>query len=218
MKEIKQFVRNEISIYTAGELPEYIEKHEVDDISKAMWNAMEKRDTDQWKKRMRRNILLVSVLWETGIRVSELVHIRMMDILPQGIRIYGKRKHRTPDEMKKRIGLKDKRERIVPITPYLRQDLINYVFEKKLSSEQRIFPFTTVRVHQLIKQYAKQAGINRNIHAHMFRHGFAVYFLRNGGGLNALQQILGHSTLQSTTVYTKLAPIELQEVVNRIYG
>ena len=217
-ENIVRYKRNEIVNIEGSELPEYVTREEVDKIIVAIERALNKKTTEEGKKRAVRDLLFIRTLWMTGMRVSEITFLRRMDILPTGIRVFGKRKPRTHNEMKEGLSVKKKRERIIPISPLLRQELINYVFEQKMGSEQRIFPITTPRVHQIITKYAEDAGIQRKIHAHMFRHGFAVYFLRQSQSLNALQQMLGHTNLQSTTVYTKLAPIELQKYVNGIYG
>ena len=212
------YKRNEIVRIEGEELPEYITKEEVDRIIGQIEKELNNKTTENGKKKVFRNLLFIQTLWMSGMRASEIVSIKRMDILEGGIKVYGKRKPRTPDEMKKGVEPYKKRKRIIPISAMLRQNLINYVFEEKLGSEQRLFPFTTTRVYQIVTTYAKSAGIQRKIFPHMFRHGFAVYFLRSSQSLNALQQVLGHTNLQSTTIYTKLAPIELQKYIEDVFG
>lgn len=198
-------------------LPEYIRPEEVERIIHAVEVELNAKTTPERQKQTKRHLLAIQTLWMTGIRVSELVQLRSMDIMEGGLRVFGKRKPRTKEEIERGI-VHEKRQRIVPIPVVLRQKLINYVFDEKLGSEQRLFPFTTTRVYQFIDFYAKKAGIQRKIYPHMFRHGFAVHFLETTHSLNALQQVLGHSNLQSTTIYTKLTNEEIQRYMDMTFS
>jgi len=217
-ENIVRYKRSEIVRTEGEELPEYISKEEVDRIITGMEKELNKKTTEEGKKRVLRDLLFIQTLWMTGMRASEVTAMRRMDILESGIRVFGKRKPRTKKEMEKGVELHEKRKRIIQIPAMLRQNLINYVFEEKLGSEQRLFPFTTTRVYQIVTKYAKSAGIQRKIFPHMFRHGFAVYYLRHTHSLNSLQQLLGHTNLQSTTIYLKLDSEEIQKYVEGVFG
>jgi site-specific recombinase XerD len=152
----------------------------------------------------------------TGLRVSEAVTLRPMDIEEGGLRIYGKRKPRTEKEMKINAEAHKKRMRIVQIPLIMRHWLVNFIFEKKLCSEHPIFPFTTTRAYQIIVKYSEKAKIQRKIHPHMFRHGFAVHYLNKTHSINSLQQLLGHTNLKTTSIYLKLTSADIQRMVDSV--
>ena len=218
MTNIEIYKKSEIVRTDGGELPEYITKEEVDRIFLEIERELNEKKTEEGKRKGLRDLLFIRTLWMTGMRASEATLVRPMDIEEGGIRVFGKRKPRKKEEIEKGVKQYKKRERIIPIPVMLRQVLINYTFEQKLGREQRIFPFTTTRVYQIVTEYAKKAGIQRKIFPHMFRHGFAVYYLRHTHSLNSLQQLLGHTNLQSTTIYLKLDNEEIQKYVEGVFG
>lgn len=187
------------------ELPEYITPDEVKRIANEAEKANKKRD---W--------LFIQLLWMTGLRASEAVTLRPMDIEEGGLRIYGKRKPRTEKEIKTNAEPHKKRMRIVQIPPTLRHWLVNFIFDNKLCSEHPIFPFTTTRAYQIILKYSKKAGIQRKIHPHMFRHGFAVHYLNQTHNIQSLQQLLGHTNLKTTSIYLKITSADIQKMVNNV--
>jgi len=204
---LEVYRRNEVVKTAGAELPEFVTEEEV---KRMIYEA--------GKENSERDKLLLETMWATGMRVSEITTIRPIDVQEVGISVFGKRMPRTENEMKEGAIPHEKRMRIIPIPAPLRQKLISYIFRQRIGDEKKIFPITTTRVYQLVALYANKANIQRKIHPHMFRHGFAVYFLRRTHSINALQQILGHTNLQSTTVYTKLDPIELQQYVDMAFG
>ena len=199
--------RRETSIISlsSDELPEYITVDEVKRMADVAETRNKKRD---W--------LFIQTLWMTGLRASEAVTLRPMDIEEVGLRIYGKRKPRTEKEMQKGIEQHKKRMRIVQIPPALKHWLVNYIFDNKLCSEHPIFPFSTTRAYQIIEKYRKDAGIQRRIHPHMFRHGFAVHYLNQTHNIQSLQQLLGHTNLKTTSIYLKITSADIQKMVDGV--
>jgi len=188
-----------------GELPEYISFEEAN----VMINAAIKDNNF-------REEMFLKVLWKTGCRIGEVIDIRVDDIQREGLVIRGKRKPRKHEDIEKGVPLGDKRKRIVHLVPDLRNDLYKYNHETKKERSDKLFPFTTVRGFQLVKEYAKKAGIQRRIFPHMFRHGFAVNFLNNGGTIPALKGILGHSNIEDTMIYLRITSADIARQMDMV--
>ena len=188
-----------------GELPEYITPEEA----RAMIDAAIGENNQ-------REEMLFKVLWMTGCRIGEAVDIRVDDIIREGIVLRGKRKPRSRDDIEKGVPLGEKRKRIVYIPGELRNNLYSYNHETKKARNDKLFPYTTVRGFQLVKEYAKKANIQRTIFPHMFRHGYAVNFLNNGGTIPALKEILGHSLIEDTMIYLRITSEDIARQINRV--
>ncbi len=147
-----------------------------------------------------RDKAMLEVLYATGIRVSELINLTLNDVNIQvGI-----------------LHLNSKKsERIIPMYPEAIKSLLNYCTKVRdvvvLDPEQDVL-FTNMNGNKLtrqgfwkiIKQYAKQAGIEKDITPHTLRHSFAAHLLQNGAPLKEIQEILGHSDISSTQVYAHM--------------
>jgi len=147
-----------------------------------------------------RNQTLFMLLIDTGLRISELVNLKMDDV--------------HMDEGYLKVMGKGKKERIVPIGNNAQRALQRYLFRFRpkpnnpvtnnvflsLSSE----PLTENSMKLMFARLAKRSGVCR-LHAHLCRHTFATRFLINGGDVFSLQQILGHSTLEMVRHYVNLA-------------
>ena len=153
-----------ISQHLSGRLPYYLTPDEVHALIRAI-----EQDRDQ---------LFVRTLWETGVRVSEAIGLKSEDIGRRGIRVLGKG------------GV----ERVVFVQDGLVSTILFYAQENRLGRGDFLFPsrkgghITKQRADQIIKQAARKAGLQRNVHAHLFRHGYAINFLNCGGRLDALQE------------------------------
>jgi integrase/recombinase XerD len=141
--------------------------------------------------------MLLTTMWLTGLRVTEVIGIRKADI-------------NWGDDLMRVRWLKNRRyyERIMAIKPELKELL--HLYTIKLKAEDRIFPISRQRVHQIIKKYDKKA------HSHTFRHSFSVNCLKEGMSLPVLSRLLGHSDIKTTMQYLKIVPVdqakELKEV------
>jgi len=186
------------------ELPHYLSKKEIKQI------MMIPSGEDKISLRDR---LILELFYATGIRISELVAIRFKDIrLEEGIiYIMGKRN----------------KERIVMIGSESQRILRKYkVFlhnEELDSSEDYLFSamrrnkkgiighLSVSSVFNIVKKYLSQVSNDEKLSPHSLRHTFATHMLSNGAGLMAIKDLLGHSSLSSTQVYTHVQPEKLKE-------
>lgn len=140
--------------------------------------------------------MFCTFLWMSGLRVSEAVgiKIRHIDIRNKVITI---------------MWLKSRKynERNVPIHSQLAQMLALFIGGR--NKEDKLFPFSRQRAWQITKKYF---GCN----PHVFRHSFAVNFLRKGGSIVSLYRILGHSKIQTTMEYLKIVPNDLSKELEQI--
>ena len=105
-------------------------------------------------------------------------------------------------------------------TASLRADLYSFIVDSRIEPSDHVFPFTTTRAYQIVKHYANLAGIEQNretgIHPHLFRHGFAVNFLKQTHNLVALKELLGHTSILRTMIYLRLAQVDLREAMDQV--
>lgn len=155
-----------------------------------------------------RNLLLLEMLYDTGCRVSELVSIQLKDInkSEKSIRVFGKgSKERivyfgeyTLDILN--LYLKDREE-------FLNGKISEYLFVSKESCS-----LTTRRVAQIINEVMEEVEIKNKITPHTFRHTFATHLLNHNADLRSVQELLGHSSLSTTQVYTHVSNERLRQV------
>lgn len=158
-----------------------------------------------------RNRTILEVMYSCGLRVSEVISLRLSDLFfDEGfIRVLGK----------------GNKERFVPIH-YQAQKFITIYMNQIRSHENPQKDFldtlflnrrgkglTRQMIFTIIKNHAKKANIDKNISPHTLRHSFATHLLKNGADLRAIQQILGHESITTTEVYVHLDKSYLQEVV-----
>lgn len=155
-----------------------------------------------------RNKAMLELMYSSGLRVSELVDLKLNNIdLENGyVRCLGK----------------GKKERIVPIgevaIEYLKEYIYNYRYSmKKGYYTENIFlnnhgkNITRQGFFLIIKNIAKEKNINKNITPHMLRHSFATHLLNNGANLRTIQEMLGHSSITTTQIYTNISTDILKE-------
>ena len=153
-----------------------------------------------------RDQLLLRVLWETGARVSEAIKIRLEDVGRDGIRVLGK----------------GNAERVVFVQDGLVSSILFHAQENGLNREDFLFMsrrgghISKQRADQVIKRAAKKARLHRNVHAHLFRHGYAINFLNCSGRLDALQEQLGHRDINTTRIYLRLSSEDVRREVAKI--
>ena len=155
-----------------------------------------------------RDRAMLEVMYATGLRVSELLTIekKNLSIEKKQIRIFGK-------------GAK---ERYVPISTFALEYLIKYINEVRNESPYRnskyIFinkegkPLSRQAFWQIIKNYASKAGIIENVTPHTLRHCFATHLLENGADLRSVQEMLGHSDISTTQIYTHVSSKRIRSV------
>jgi len=160
-------------------------------------------------KEGQRQRVILEILYSCGVRVSELVNIKIKDIdfNERTILIFGK----------------GSKERIVRYGDYASDILKKYINDgrikllSKVESDYLIVgekkeSLTTRRIQQIIDDIIKKTSIKLNITPHMFRHTFATHLLDNGCELLAVQELLGHESLSSTEVYTHVSNEHLRDV------
>lgn len=162
-----------------------------------------------------RDRALLELMYATGLRVSEVTDLKISDIhLDLGFI--------------QTIGKGDK-ERIVPIgeeaTFWLKKYLeeVYPIYSKNKIDTQSMFLtqrgkfFTRQGIWKNIKKYSKIAGINEDVSPHMLRHSFATHLLENGADLRLVQELLGHSDISTTEIYTHISKHRLQEVYRQSF-
>ena len=181
-------------------LPKFINYNNIDEIF---------NEPDLNTKEGQRERLILEILYSCGIRVSELVNIKLKDIdfNERTILIFGK----GSKERIVRFG--DYAQEILNI--YIsdgRNKLLNGVQSEYLIVGDKKETLTTRRIQQIIDNIIKKTSIKLNITPHMFRHTFATHLLDNGCELLAVQELLGHESLSSTEVYTHVSNEHLREI------
>jgi integrase/recombinase XerD len=163
-----------------------------------------------------RDRALLEVLYATGVRVGELQQVACSDLnLREGT-------------MHLRVT-KSGQPRVVPLGHHATHWLKRYLDEVRLRMVQHR-PFEPAlfvvqggralrshMVRHVLKQYAQLAGIRKTVSPHLLRHGCATHLLRAGADLRAIQELLGHSRLSSTVLYTRVAPLEVKESHQRFH-
>ena len=177
-------------------------------------NLLEQPDT---KKQLGlRDRALLETLYATGIRVSELINLKFTDLHEELklVKVFGK----------------GSKERLIPISEValtwidsykekVRDPLIlkigkntDFIFLNSRGSS-----LTRQAVWQIIKHYCKMAGIQKNVTPHTLRHTFATHLLENGADLRVVQEILGHSDISTTQIYTNLSQKHILQVYEKTH-
>lgn len=162
-----------------------------------------------------RNKAMFEMLYATGLRVSELVNLNTTDI------------DYTNRLVTVHSGKGDK-DRIVPISTHATKCLTNYlttartVFSKKNNSNAVFLNYKGDRISRqsfflFVKALAKEANIEKNVSPHTLRHSFATHMLEGGVDLRIVQLLLGHSDLQTTTIYTHVTTDRLKDICNEYH-
>jgi len=153
-----------------------------------------------------RNKVILALLYSSGLRVSELVmlHTDNIDLRDRTIRIRGKGE-------KDRIVLFDEETKEL-LEKYLleRGEQSDYLFVNRSGNH-----LTPRYIQMMIKDYANAAGIKKRVTPHILRHSFATHLLKNGVDIRAIQQLLGHSNLSTTQIYTSVDMHTLKNVYDR---
>ncbi len=188
-------------------LPEVLTIEEIDRIEASI---------DLSKPEGQRNKTMIEMLYSCGLRVSELVNLRLTDLfIEQGfVKVLGK----------------GNKERLVPIGEKAIKELNGYFIDRNSvtsiinkDSENIIFLnrrgsiLTREMVFTIIKKHAKLAGIKKSISPHTFRHSFATHLVEGGADLRAVQEMLGHESIQTTEIYTHLDKEYLRDTILRFH-
>lgn len=177
-----------------SELPRYLTPEEVRAMIEVADNV--------------RDRLIVSMLYSTGMRVSELVRVRLSDVNlgERSIRVKGK-------GGKERVVFFDGKTRLL-LEEYLREIRADkYLFPGKSGSHLHY-----VTVERIVRALARAAGIKERVTPHVLRHSFATYSLMRGMDIREIQELLGHASLKTTQVYTHVVRKKLLEDYRRVWS
>lgn len=182
-------------------LPEVLSAVEVDMLENSI-------DLSKWEGH--RNRAIIEVLFSCGLRVSELVNLKLSSLYidEQFIRVMGK----------------GSKERLVPISPKAIRELDNWFKVRKqmnIKSGEEDYVFlnrrgahlTRTMILIMIKQQAVKAGITKTISPHTLRHSFATALLEGGADLRAIQAMLGHESIGTTEIYTHIDMSTLRQEI-----
>lgn len=165
--------------------------------------------SDDWKGRTER--LVLQLLYSTGMRLSELINLKesQLDRSQAQVKVVGK----------------GNKERVIPVPAELLQHLQEYVQEKPLRDPTVSNVFVTAKgkplqprsVYAFVKHYLGQVTTIQKKSPHILRHSFATHLMNNGAELNAVKELLGHSSLAATQIYTHNTIEKLKEVFKKAH-
>lgn len=188
----------------AKNLPEVLNPEEVSAII-----DIPNRETDAGI----RNAAILETLYATGMRVSELVNLELDNLFFEigFMRVVGK----------------GNKERLVPVGEMAQSALEHYIevvrpkfqsdknpqkAQNKIFLSQRGNPLSRMSIWNIVNDAAERAGIKKNVYPHIFRHSFATHLLEGGADLRAVQEMLGHSSILTTEIYTHVDRSLLHQV------
>ncbi|WP_156660414.1 tyrosine recombinase XerC [Secundilactobacillus odoratitofui] len=164
----------------------------------------------------KRDSAILEVLYGTGIRVSECCQLQLVDI--------------DFDRQLMLIHGKGNKERYVPFGHYAKDALTEYMqmtrqplMAKYHKDHQTVFinhygdPITSTGIEYVLNQMIDRSTLTGDIHPHMLRHTFATHLLNNGADLRTVQELLGHSSLSTTQIYTHVTKSQLQRDYRRFF-
>ena len=192
-------------------LPRIIPREEIEKLLNHMYQCLNENDKVS-HKHMLRDVAVIEVFFATGARVYEISNIREDSInLNTGlIRLMGK----------------GGKERYVQISNTSILEVLKKYYDENEQAikksgyffvNNRESRYTEQSIRLMLKKYTKQAGIERNITPHMFRHSFATYLIEEGVDVSCVQQILGHSSIKTTQIYIHIAAKKQAEILKEMH-
>lgn len=188
------------SLKISKRLPSFVAQKDIN----TLFSYVEFPDT--WEGKTAR--LLLMIFYQTGIRLSELINLKELHIDKSNgtLKVLGK----------------GNKERIIPVNNELLNQIKIYISEKNVRAVDTSNPFLLVNkngkklyakyVYNVVKKYLGNVSTNERKSPHVLRHTFATHLTNNGADINAIKELLGHSSLASTQVYTHNSIDKLKEV------
>ncbi|MCP3682314.1 MAG: tyrosine-type recombinase/integrase [bacterium] len=147
--------------------------------------------------------LIIKMLYSSGLRLSECINLKVNDL-----------------EFDEKIGWvrkgKGSKDRVFILSEALIEDLQKYINKKRLKTHifcsKKGTPLSPRNIQKIVALSTRNAGIKKNVTPHTFRHSFATHLLESGVDIRKIQELLGHSNLQTTQIYTKVSTEELKKV------
>lgn len=210
----EELVENDPTVLIEGpklgrKLPDTLSYHEIEKLLEAI---------NLSKPEGGRNRAMLEVLYSSGLRVSELVDLKLNNVYS--------------DIGFLRVTGKGKKERLVPVG----RDALKYlqIYINEIRGKQPLRPvqkgfesfvflnrngrkLTRVMVFTIIKNLALETGLNKTISPHTFRHSFATHLIEGGADLRAVQEMLGHESITTTEIYTHLDRDYLRQVIQEFH-
>lgn len=184
-------------------LPDVLTIEEIDRIVKCI---------DMSQPEGHRNKAMIETMYSCGLRVSELCGLKMNDLYM--------------DEGFLRVTGKGSKQRLVPMSPTAIKEITTYIegtrrhIDIKPGYESFLFlsvrrgkPISRVMVFDIVKKLVQEAGVNKSVSPHTFRHSFATHLLEGGANLRAIQCMLGHEKIATTEIYTHIDRNRLREEI-----
>lgn len=170
------------------ELPKVLTKNEINTIIENIENKKHK--------------LIIEVLYSSGLRLSEVINIKREDINPENNTILIKQ-------------AKGKKDRITILSLKVKQTLTNYLCQTNFTTpylfeSNRNQKYTKKTIQEILKKASQ--SLQKQITPHMLRHSFATHLLESGVDIRYIQTLLGHSKLETTQIYTKVAKNRLETI------
>ena len=194
---ISNIEMNNISIMTEKKLPNVLSPNEIDIL-------IDFYDHDVFISS--RNKTIIDFMYSTGCRVSELINVEESDI--------------DIEEAFVRLEGKGSKQRIVPLGSKVLINLENYLplrNKDRKNKNNKLFISKSYKnldrtaVFRIIKSTGVKAGINKELYPHILRHSAATHMLEGGCDLRTVQEFLGHSSVSTTQIYTKVTKAFLEE-------
>ena len=188
------------SVKISKRLPSFVDQEDINTLFQHV------AFPDSWEGKT--DFLLLNIFYNTGIRLSELINLKetQVDRSNGVIKVLGK----------------GNKERILPINNKLLNEIGTYISDKKIFIEQlstgvllinkkgkKLYP---KYVYRVVKKYLGTVSTNERKSPHVLRHSFATHLTNNGADINAVKELLGHSSLASTQIYTHNSIEKLKDV------
>jgi integrase/recombinase XerC len=182
-------------------LPVYVEEKDLQTLFEYV------EFPDNWNGRTEK--LILQLFYNTGMRVSELINLKQdqLDISYSHIKVLGK----------------GNKERIIPVNKELVKVLVNYINSRPAGDTKHIFvnekgkPLYARQIYNLVQKNLALVTTVKKKSPHVLRHSFATHLTNNGADLNAVKELLGHSSLAATQVYTHNSIEKLKEVYKKAH-
>ena len=148
--------------------------------------------------------LMISLIYACGMRVSEIINLKIQDL-----------------NFEERIGnilqAKGKKDRVFNLPNFLFNNLKKQVKKQKEKNQEFLFSgpkgkLSPRNIQKIVSNVAKKAGIKKDVHCHTLRHSFATHLLENNVDIRKIQELLGHSDLSTTQIYTHVSREELKKI------
>ena len=187
------------SLKISRRLPSFIEQKDINTLFKYV------NFPETWEGKT--SHLLLMIFYQTGIRLSELINLKesQVDKSNGSIKVLGK----------------GNKERVIPVNNQLLKDIDGYISEKKIFFKEEVSALLVNKkgkalypkyVYNTVKRYLGGVSTNERKSPHVLRHSFATHLTNNGADINAIKELLGHSSLASTQIYTHNSIDKLKEV------